>query len=59
MWPGGKTGDLIDEVTVPEPLEFGCGVAVEVGTSSGYSVTMLEPLEHSVVGLPVEMGTSS
>ena len=30
-----------------------------MGTSSGHSVTMLETLEHSVVGLPVEVGTSS
>ena len=30
-----------------------------MGTSSGHSVTMLEPLEHSVVGLPVKEGTSS
>ena len=60
VWPGGKTGDLIDEVTVPEPLEHSVvGLPVEVGTNSGHSVIMLEPLEHSVVGLSVEVGTNT
>ena len=60
VWPSEKTGNLIDEVTVPEPLTHSVvGLPVEVGTSSGHSVTMLEPLEHSVVDVPIEVGTSS
>ena len=41
VWPGGETGDLMDEVTVPEPLEhYVVGVPDAVGTSSEDSVTM-------------------
>ena len=57
VWPGWKTGDLIDEVTVPEPLEHSVvGLPVEVGTDSRHAVTMLEPIEHSVVEMPNALG---
>ena len=60
MWPGGETGDLMDEVTVPEPLEHSVvGVPDAVGTSSEDSVTMLELIEHSVVEMPNVLGKDS
>ena len=46
VWPGGETGDLVDNMTVPEPLEHS---VVGVPNSSVDIVTVSEPIEHSVV----------
>ena len=60
MWLGGETGDLIDEVTVPEPLEHSVvGVSDGKGSSSEDIVTVLEPIEHSVVEMPNALGKDS
>ena len=43
-------GDLVDDMTVPEPLEHSVvGVPNEVGNSYVDIVTVSEPIEHSVV----------
>ena len=60
MWLGGETGDLLDEVTVPEPLEHSVvGVPDGVGSSSEDIVTVLEPIENSVVEMPNALGKDS
>ena len=59
-WPGGETGDVVDDMTVPEPLEHSVvGVPSKVGNNSGDIVTVSEPIEHSVVGVPNTVGKSS
>ena len=56
----GLVRKLMDEVTVPEPLEHSVvGVPDEVGASSEDSVTTLEPIEHSVVDMPNTLGKYS
>ena len=60
VWPGGETGDLVDDMTVPETLEHSvAGVPNKVGNSSGDIVTVSEPIEHSVVGVPNTVGKNS
>ena len=49
VWPSGETGDLVDDMTVPEPLEHSIvGVPNEVDNSSVDIVIVSEPIEHSV-----------
>ena len=61
MWPGGETRNLVDNRSVPEPLEHSVvGLPNEVGNSSLDIVTVSEPIEHSVVVKgPHDVGSSS
>ena len=60
VWPVEKTGDLMDEVTVPEPLEHSVvGVPNGVGGGTQDIMTVLEPIEHSVVEMPKALGKDS
>ena len=48
--PGGECRDLMDGMTVPEPLEHSVvGVPIEVGNSYVDRVAMSNPIEHSDV----------
>ena len=48
VWPVGETGDLMDDMTVPEPLEHSVvGVPNEVGNSYVDIVTVSEPMLNS------------
>ena len=43
MWPDGETVDLVDDMTVPEPLEHSVvGLSNEVGNRSVDIVTVSE-----------------
>ena len=51
----GRAADVVSELLVPEPLEHSVLVVpLEVGDSSVGNMTVLDPLEHSGVGVRAE-----